>query len=251
MEKPSSKRKRLTLAGVVLGLALAVALLVTGRPDRAAAPVDRPAVPTVVGPVAAGPGAPPLVLAAVRPKLPLMPEEQVAEILKKDKQLGLFMDYHKTVLLDAPRRAEYRKLLASPEMMKAMADGLMDPGSGKVAPEEYYHRLMRVDYFEAALSWKDNPARDQVLSVTADIIAKDNFERGQDSARRQLLGGSKMELYRLMYEQDSAKASGLVAQAKGTRMEPLVSWMAAEELRRRVREAEIHEELQEQQAKAN
>ena len=42
----------------------------------------------------------------------------------------------------------------------------------------------------------------------------------------------------------------MVAQASGTRMEPLVSWMAAEETRRRTREEEIRKETEALQQKA-
>ena len=155
-----------------------------------------------------------------------------------------------TVLLDKARREEYRKLLSSTEIMTAMAEDLMNPGSGHVDTEEYYHRLMLVDYFEAALGWKDNPQRDKLLEVTKGIIVKDNFETTQDNARRQLLGGTKMELYRLMYKADPERAKAMVAQTSGTRMEPLVSWMAAEEIRRRTREEEIRKETEALQQKA-
>jgi len=147
---------------------------------------------------------------------------------------------------DEQTRHEYHKLLSDPAMMTAMAEDLMDPGSGHPQSTEYYRRLMLVDYFEAGLSWKDNPQRQKLVELTQDIITKDNFRGDQDTERRQVLGGVKMELYRLLYAQDAQKAGELVAQAKGTRMEPLVNWMAEEELRRRTREAEILKEADEQ-----
>jgi hypothetical protein len=255
MEKLSLNPRRVALGGVVVALAVAVVLLLrmTGNPDsptsgdgKQAATADGPGAKHAVS--RSLPGAPP------PPSIeqpPPMPDELIARILKKDKRLGLFMDYHKIVLLDATRRDEYRKLLSSIEMMTAMAEDLMNPGTGQVDPEEYYRRLMQIDYFEAALTWKDNPQREKLLALTGEVIGKDNFSSDQNSARRQMLGGSKMELYRLMYEQDAQKADGLVAQAKGTRMEPLVTWMAGEELRRRTREEEIRKEVEDQQAKAN
>jgi len=250
MEKLSSNPRRLALGGMVVGLVILAAVVVLGRDrdgaSRAASPPGAPAAPSAAArPSAAVPQLPGAT------EQPEMPEELMARILKKDTRLATFMDYHKTVLMDAPRRAEYRKLLASADMMSAMADALMDPGTGKVQPEEYYHRLMQVDYFEAALGWKDNPEREKVLAVTAQVIAKDQFVATQDAGRRQLLGGTKMELYRLMYEQDPRRAEALVASARGSRMEPLLSWMAGEELRRRTREAEIVKEVEALQSQAN
>jgi hypothetical protein len=246
--------KRLAMAGVLVGLCVMIALLLLGTDEPAPAP-PRQAVATAAEAKPARPATTSAPSAAPQAKsfdLPaLMPDELMAQILKKDKKLGMFMDYHNTVLMSAQRRDEYRKLLADADMMKYMADALMDPGSGRVDPEEYYHRLMQVDYFEAALAWKDNPQREKVLGVMSDIVAKDNFQGGQDTTRRQMLGGTKMEVYRLMYEQDPAKTRELMAQAKGTRMEGMVTWMGEEEIRRRTREQQIQKEVEELQAKAN
>jgi hypothetical protein len=184
------------------------------------------------------------------PDLPaMMPGEIIDQVLKEDKKLGNFMYYHKHVLLDEPRRDEYRKLLSDPELMKAMAKDLMAPGQGEVEPKEHYHRLMQVDYFEAALNWQDNPQRQQVIELVGNVILEDNFSTGQDINRKQMLAGGKMELYRLMYEADVSKALDLVAQAKGTPMESLTNWMAEENLRRRAQEEQIRAEMQELQTK--
>lgn len=244
MSKLSLTPKRLVMGGIVVGLAIVVALFLraAGSPDgpasgqtvasTARAQVHKPA------PRISLPGEPPP--DTVEPAV--MEDEVLESIIKKDKKLGLFMGYYKTVLPDKQRRDEYRKLLSDPAMMAAMANDLMDPGTGHPEPEEYYRRLMLVDYFKEALSWKDNPQRQKVLALTGDIITKDNFGGDQDSARRQVLGGSKMELYRLLYTQDAQKAGEMVAQAKGTRMESMVNWMAEEDLRRSVREKEIMKE---------
>jgi hypothetical protein len=98
---------------------------------------------------------------------------------------------------------------------------------------------MQVDYFEAALTWNDNPNRQKLLEVVGGVILEDNFLGGMDLERRQMLAGTKLELYRLMHETHMKSAMDLVEQARGTRMEKLVSWLAAEDLRRSAQEAEI------------
>jgi len=254
MENQTHFPRRLVMGSVLIGLAVVVVLLMIGT-ESPAPDAGNQAATTAAGAPSAAPAAPTAPLAARQARTvelpPLMPEEQMDQILKNDKKLGLFMDYHKTVLMNAQRREEYRKLLSDPDMMKYMAEALMDPGSGHVESEEYYHRLMQVDYFEAALAWKDNPQRDKVLAVMTDVVTKDNFRGGQDTARRQMLGGTKMELYRLMSEQDPARTRELMAQAKGTRMEGMVTWMGGEDVRRRTREAEIQKAVEDLQAKAN
>jgi len=245
MGKLSLTPKRLVMGGIVVGLAVVVALFLreTESPVR---PAGEQTVATTAGAKVRKP-APSISLPGRQsPDIgepPVMDDDEVLEsIVKKDKKLGVFMRYYKAVLPDEQTRDEYHKLLSDPAMMAAMAKDLMDPGTGHPESTEYYRRLMLVDYFDAALSWKDNPQRQKLLEVTRDVITKDNFGGDQDSARRQVLGGTKMELYHLLYAQDAQKAGELVAQAKGTRMEPLVNWMAEEELRRRVREKEILKE---------
>lgn len=250
MEKLSSTPKRVVMGGIVVGLVVVVVALFM----REAGDPQRPAGgQTVARSPEAQSRKPALSLSPLDKRPPksfqlpaAMPDQIIEQILKEDKKLGWFMDHYKTVLPDEQTRAEYHKLLSDPAMMAAMAEGLMDPGSGSPEPKEYYRRLMQVDYFEAALTWKDNPQRQKVLDLTSDIIAKDNFQGDQDGSRRQVLGGSKMELYRLLYEHDPQKAGELVAQAKGTRMEPLLNWMVEEEIRLRTREAEIVKEVEDQ-----
>jgi hypothetical protein len=252
MGKQSSTSKRLVVGCIVAALAIVVVAMIARqgeRPDRLARG------PTVAGSRDAhgrtGP-APSLALSdQSRSKFELpaefelpvaMPDQIIEQILKDNKRLGLFMNLHKAVLPDKQTREEYRKVLSDPAMMTAMAEDLMDPGSGHPEAAEYYRRLMTVDYFEAALNWNDNPQRQKVLELMQDIIAKDNFAGDQDTSRRQVLGGSKMELYRLLFEHDAQKVTELVAQAKGTRMEPLIAWMSEEERRLRAREEEILKE---------
>ncbi|MCY1043789.1 hypothetical protein OV208_20890 [Corallococcus sp. bb12-1] len=221
-------------------------------PPVAQADVKAPTAP--VAPTAAlAPSVktPPSLAAAPAPvpgleRPPLMPKELIAQVLEDNKPLGLFMHYHKHVLLDAQGRDEYRKLLSGPEMMKTMADGLKDPGRGEVEPREQYERLMEVDYFKAALAWKDNPQREQLLAHAEDVILQQNIFGGQDTERRYMLAGGKMEMYRLLAEQDMQRALALGERARGTHMEQLTAWMATEEQRRRTQEEQIRLEMQAQ-----
>lgn len=246
MDKLSLTSRRLLVAGITVGLAVVVALVLRD----AGAPAPAPEAAHPVASTAAGKAArsapsialPGHQLAEDADDLMAMDDEVLESIIKKDKKLEAFMHYYKSVVPDDQTRREYHKLLSDPATMKAMAEDLMDPGSGHPQSTEYYRRLMVVDYFEAALDWKDNPQRQNVVALTQDIITKDNFRGDQDTDRRQVLGGTKMELYRLLVAQDPQGASALLAQAKGTRMESLVTWMAEEDVRRRTREAEILKE---------
>ncbi|WP_164011245.1 hypothetical protein [Pyxidicoccus trucidator] len=245
---------------VVLGVALLVGLVTAWMLAGSESPEAAP--PVAERPVAAPAEPKPAPLAAVpAPKTPeereaiqameagterppLMPRELIAQVLEDNKRLGLFMHYHKHVLLDEQGRDEYRRLLSDAEMMKAMADDLMDPGRGEVQPQEQYERLMQVDYFKAALAWKDNPARGELLAHTENVILQQNIFGAQDTERRYMLAGGKMEMYRLLAEHDTDKALALGDRARGTNMEPLVAWMAKEDQRRSAQEEQIRIDMQ-------
>lgn len=243
MKRPSSTSMRLVIGSILVGIAAVVVLVMnqSGRPESPASQTVSPAATT-----RGARSAPTIPLRDTQlgnVEVPEIPEDILERIVKEDKKLGLFMDHYRTVLPSEEKRAEFHKLLSDPAMMNAMAEELMNPGDGHPKQEEYYRRLMQIDYFEAALSWKENPQREKLVALTRDIIAKDNFQAGQDTARREILGGSKMELYTLLYNHDVQKAGELVAQAKGTRMEPLVNWMAQEDLRRRAEEQELQKKV--------
>jgi hypothetical protein len=263
MERQSSHRSWIVLGGCVVSvIAVVGALLLRSGGDPAVGGSEAVATSSPVAvqppqetssgaPKSRAPAAVPPMIAQPTPDLPaLMPGEIIEQVLKEDKKLGNFMYYHKHVLLDEPRRDEYRKLLSDPELMKAIAKDLRDPGQGEVEPKEHYHRLMQNDYFEAALDWKDNPQRQVVIDTVKSVILEDNFSTGQSVDRKQMLAGGKMELYRMMYEADVSQALDLVAQAKGTPMEDLTTWMAEENLRRRAKEEQVRAEMQEMQTKA-
>jgi hypothetical protein len=247
MDKLSLTSKRLLIAGIMVGFAAVVALVLrdAGAP---AAPAGAHTVATTAA-AKAPRSAPSISLPGHSiiddgDDLMSMDDEVTESIVKKDKKLETFMRYYKAVVPDDQTRREYHKFLSDSATMKAMAEDLMDPGSGHPQSTEYYRRLMLVDYFEAALDWKDNPQRQNLIALTQDIITRDNFRGDQDTERRQVLGGTKMELYRLLVAQDPQRAGELIAQAKGTRMEPLVTWMTEEEIHRRTREAEIIKEAE-------
>jgi hypothetical protein len=234
------------MAGVVVGLAIAVALVLRQR-DTGTAASPAPEQTIASAPATPGHKLTPRISLPGGPSfddddMPTMDDEVLESIIKKDKKLEQFMRYYKAVVPDEQTRREFHKMLSDPATMKAMAEDLMDPGDGHPQSTEYYRRLMLVDYFDAAVGWKDNPQRQHVMEVMQDVITKDNFRGDQDGDRRQMLGGTKFELYRLLYAQDPQKAGELLAQAKGTRMEPMVTWMAQEEIHRRTREAEILKE---------
>lgn len=246
MGKLSLTSKRLLMGGVVVGLVVVVALVLRESETPAHAPATGESTVASTDPVKLPRPAPRISLPGQDPSdaddSQLMDDEVLESIVKKDKKLERFMQYYKAVVPDEATRREYHKVLSDPATMKAMAEDLMDPGDGHPQSTEYYRRLMLVDYFDAALGWKDNPQRQHLMELTQDIITRDNFRGDQDNERRQVLGGTKFELYRLLYAQDPQKAGELVAMARGTSMERMVNWMAEEEIHRRTREAEILKE---------
>ena len=111
MEKLSLTPKRLVIGGIVVGLAVVVALFLretTGSPGR---PAGEQTVASTAGAKVRKP-APSISLPGRQSpdtgEPPVMDDDEVLEsIVKKDKKLGLFMRYYKAVLPDEQTRDEY------------------------------------------------------------------------------------------------------------------------------------------------
>jgi hypothetical protein len=153
-------------------------------------------------------------------------EQLKKSIHKEDERLALFSYYHERVLPDSVSRERFHELLSDSGMLAHVQRGLLFPGEKRETLRGNIKRLMQIDYLRDALSWKENPRREQILSAVKDMILEDNFlpEYGEDM--RVSLAANKMELYELLYAQDPKRAEALVTEARGSRLEALMTHLA-------------------------
>ena len=147
-------------------------------------------------------------------------------ILANDVQLDTFMYYHNRPLLDEASNAHYHEFLADPAMLAAVKHDLLYPEETKVDAAGNIKRLMKIDYLREAVEWQENPARGEIISQVADMLQTDNYPAGMGMDMRLSLSGNKMELYELLSDVAPDQAAALLQSSKGTRLEPLLAYIA-------------------------
>ncbi len=147
-------------------------------------------------------------------------------ILANDVQLDTFMYYHNRPLLDEASNEHYHEFLADPAMLAAVKHDLLYPEETKVDAAGNIKRLMKIDYLREAVEWQENPNRGEIISQVADMLLTDNYPAGMGMDMRLSLSGNKMELYELLSEVAPDQAAALLQSSKGTRLEPLLGYIA-------------------------
>jgi hypothetical protein len=165
-----------------------------------------------------------------------MPRQILEQLQEEDPLMGTFQSYHQRALLSPQGLAQYQALLSEPENIAAVEQALLSAGTGEMTIKEHFHRLMQIDFLQAGLTWKQNPARDRLLETVRQIILYDNFTAGQEVERQYALAGAKMELYHLLAEHAPDQAQRVVEKARGTRLEKLVTFLAQRDERLRAKE---------------
>jgi len=147
-------------------------------------------------------------------------------ILANDVQLDTFMYYHNRPLLDEASKAHYHEFLSDPAMLAVVKHDLLYPEETKVDAAGNIKRLMKIDYLREAVEWQENPARGEIISQVADMLQTDNYPAGMGMDMRLSLSGNKMELYELLSDVAPDQAAALLQSSKGTRLEPLLAYIA-------------------------
>jgi hypothetical protein len=161
------------------------------------------------------------------------------KLLKQDVDLAKFDYFHKRVLKDSVLRGDYHKLLSDRAMLNRTKEQLLHPPGGTDGTEANVRRLMQIDQLREALSWKENPERDQVLAMVEEIILADAFHSGLQPDAKRSLAATKLELYEIFSENSPERALKLVEMAKGGRLEKMLAYFAEHNQRRLAKEHEI------------
>jgi hypothetical protein len=150
--------------------------------------------------------------------------EVLRPILASDRHLKVFRHYYNRPLLGEADREKYRKLLSDVSTFAEVKHDLLYPEETTVDQAGNIKRLMKIDYLRAALEWKDNPMREQLLATIEEVILTDNYPPGMGMDMRLSLSGNKKELYELLVEFAPDRASAVLAASRGTRLEGMVAF---------------------------
>jgi len=147
-------------------------------------------------------------------------------ILVNDKMLDTYMYYHNRPLLDEGSLVQYHQILSDRSMLADVKGDLLYPEEKKATPVGNIRRLMKIDYLRDALDWKENPRREEVLSLIAEMLLTDNYPADMGMDMRISLSGNKMELYELLAQEAPDRAEAVLEKAKGTRLEAMLAYIA-------------------------
>jgi hypothetical protein len=152
--------------------------------------------------------------------------EVLARVLANDPQLRAFEFYHHRPLLDAANTTKYHQMLSDPAVFAIVEHDLLYPAEAKPDQAGSIRRLMKIDYLREAVEWKDNPRRNELITLIAEIILTDNYPPGMGMDMRLSLSGNKKELYALLDEIAPDQAVAALRASKGTRLEQLIAHFA-------------------------
>lgn len=140
-------------------------------------------------------------------------------VLAADPVLRRFFELRKKALRTKPEQRDYQDMLADEELIREAQDELLSAyADGEVDQSEELRRLQRIQYLNAALAWKDNPARQAALASVLDVLLADVPLTMGKAAKGSVLG-DKFDLYQHLLLSDPDRAEALLVQVRGTRAE--------------------------------
>ncbi len=148
------------------------------------------------------------------------------KVLEANPDIAEYRRLRKTVLPTSEQRRIFRDMLMDPEQLAAaMSDLLVDDVA--FSEELQFQRMYRISFLDAALEWKENPAREDVVSSMQDVIFASNIRADAPSELQHSLAGDKVELYLSLLEHAPEQAAQIAAKAKGTDLEKLLAYAQA------------------------
>ncbi len=140
-------------------------------------------------------------------------------VLAGDPVLRRFFELRKKALRTKAEQRDYQEMLADEELIREAQDELLSAYSdGDVDQSEELRRLQRIQYLNAALAWKENPARQAALTSVLDVLLAD-VPVSMGKAVKGSVFGDKFDLYQHLLLSDPDRAKALLAQVRGTRAE--------------------------------
>lgn len=136
-----------------------------------------------------------------------------------NERLTRFEQLKKKVLLNNEESIERERLLSHLKTIESVATHLTDPSKRL----EMKERLSLIDHLEDAVSWNDNPVREEALNHIEGVIRSERFNEAEGDAKRQFVG-DKIELLTILSQQSPKKAALLIEEAKGTKLESILKY---------------------------
>jgi hypothetical protein len=124
-------------------------------------------------------------------------------------KLSQFQNLSETVLKTEKQKDDYRNLLKDEAMIASASQFLME---SHYDPKKDHLELVRIDrlnYLASALSWKENPARQQVVRAMEDLITELKIPKDIPHEAKKAMVGDQIEALMTLIEQAPESAQAL------------------------------------------
>jgi len=82
-----------------------------------------------------------------------------------------------------------------------------------------------IDYLEDAITWEENPIRDEVVASINSVIFSESYLRADKDVKRQFVG-DKIELFTILSQEFPERAAALREKVRGTKLESILKYAA-------------------------
>ncbi len=122
------------------------------------------------------------------------------------------------VLYSADEQIRVRALLSSPELIRRAYLDLL----GSKSQEEI--RFERLDYFEKAVAWAENPAREKIVNLLKQVFLSEKLFEIDDLKQRKSIVGDKIEIYAMLKQFAPVALEEIARLSKDARIEKVIAY---------------------------
>lgn len=158
------------------------------------------------------------------------PREWTPEYLAAPRFLQGFLELHTRALRRENEEVAYEQFLQDEYLIAETKRFLMAPPIDIREDDESLRteRLYAIDYFEAALEWKENPSRSMILSAIGDVLVQDPLLVLRSEDLKKSLIGDRVELFQMLARLSPNELPRVVQNIKNEAAESILAFAMAQ-----------------------
>lgn len=153
---------------------------------------------------------------------------QTSEAKKRfQEKFEKFQKVSEITLKSQKQREEYRELLQDAEIHEGVLNFLLNPVVEKSEDRFISKRIDAINFWNEALSWRDNPAKSEIAATIGHFITQVSFPVGASDLVKKAIVGDQMEAYMILLERSPEAAQELVTSiASDSRLARVIQFAA-------------------------
>ncbi|MEC9281927.1 MAG: hypothetical protein VX642_04395 [Bdellovibrionota bacterium] len=143
-------------------------------------------------------------------------QSQNSKKTEYNRKLSRFKTLSSKTLKSKEETKEWQNILSDNRFMDEVYLELTDTNSSIKPKQKIVSTMESIDLIAAAVSWKENPIRENLLQDASYLIKSDLILNTNDLALRKTIAGSQMELFLVLKEQSPSTAMQVRQDLAGT-----------------------------------